>query len=1036
MTTITTRSGKGSPLTNNEVDANFTNLNDDKVEASGDSMTGNLSFGDNNKAIFGAGSDLQIYHDASNSYVRDAGTGNLIMGAGAGLFVKNAALNENLLTAYQNGAVTLYYDNAAKLATTSTGIDVTGTVVSNGFTLENNAEYLNVKNSSGSSTRAFGVNGANNLYIGGIDADIGPILFVDNGATLATLGPTGLDVTGTVTADGLTVDGTSDLNGTVTVGTTYTTDITGNNVDFKRDNGASYVRQRGGHPLVFQTFETTDRNRINIAANGDISFYEDTGTTAKLFWDASAESLELGSFGDTGRRATFHGSNILIDGAGASEIIIGDGNVAYMSLQTTDDATALKVRNYSGSSDLMTIERTSGNVGIGTSSPESGLHLFDGTNVNAPQNANRKATLTIEAGSEGSADIQMLNASYNHIFFGDAADANVGYFLYDHTSNSMQFATNAAERMRIDSSGNLIMTAGGTIRAGGVNDLILDAGESGTPDVYLQSGGSTKVKIEGSNGNVGIGESSPDAKLHITDATDGGSSSVTSAIQFSRRNGGSNDAAIKMQHDGSDGVSNLQFHFGTSEAMRIDSSGSLMVGTTSSRPAEFLHPDGFSVRGDVKGQIQNTVTNAQNAIFNRDGTDGDILLFRKDGTAVGSIGVNTGDKIYIGTGASGVGFSTLGLLPFNTSTNAFSNGSLDLGNGSFRWKDLYLSGGINLNTASTADTITMTRGTNGQNNMLKFVTGSTDDWIVGQRNDGTSDFRFYSYGTSSDAVSITRTGNLLVGTTDNNVYNDVTGTGTVIQSNGIMQLAASSGTPLYLNRQTSDGEIVSFRKSGTPVGSLGNFDANNMYIGSGDTGIAFQGTADRLLPIDASTGSVRNSAIDLGYSAGRFKDLYLSGDVIAPNIVASNGVFLGGTSNANKLDDYEEGTWTPVLTAVSGTKTWSYSGQRGTYTKVGNLVTIFFNIQLSSDGSGTDGNARITGLPFTMGTDNGLVAVYAFFWKQLIETGDVALMGQIPSAGNYINLLDGSSSYPDISHISTSVLLNDRRIRGTMQYRV
>ena len=79
MTTITTRSGKGSPLTNDEVDANFTGLNSDKVEASGDSMTGNLSFGDNNKAIFGGGSDLQIYHDGSASRIHDAGTGDLII---------------------------------------------------------------------------------------------------------------------------------------------------------------------------------------------------------------------------------------------------------------------------------------------------------------------------------------------------------------------------------------------------------------------------------------------------------------------------------------------------------------------------------------------------------------------------------------------------------------------------------------------------------------------------------------------------------------------------------------------------------------------------------------------------------------------------------------------------------------------------------------------------------------------------------------------------------------------------------------------
>ena len=83
MTTITTRSGKGSPLTNaTRWIANFTNLNDDKVETSGDSMTGNLSFGDSNKAIFGAGSDLQIYHDGSLiAYINEVGTGSLYIGA-------------------------------------------------------------------------------------------------------------------------------------------------------------------------------------------------------------------------------------------------------------------------------------------------------------------------------------------------------------------------------------------------------------------------------------------------------------------------------------------------------------------------------------------------------------------------------------------------------------------------------------------------------------------------------------------------------------------------------------------------------------------------------------------------------------------------------------------------------------------------------------------------------------------------------------------------------------------------------------------
>ena len=71
-----------------------------------------------------------------------------------------------------------------------------------------------------------------------------------------------------------------------------------------------------------------------------------------------------------------------------------------------------------------------------------------------------------------------------------------------------------------------------------------------------------------------------------------------------------------------------------------------------------------------------------------------------------------------------------------------------------------------ITSASTADTVTLTRGTNGQNNMFKFVTGSTADWIVGERNDSTSDFRFYSYGTSSDVLSISRAnGNVGIGLT-------------------------------------------------------------------------------------------------------------------------------------------------------------------------------------------------------------------------------------------------------------------------------
>jgi hypothetical protein len=87
----------------------------------------NIAFGDNDKAIFGAESDLQIYHDGLNSYITDSGTGNLnILANEFALYEGNGT--DLMIGATPNGAVTLSHDATTKLATTATGIDVTGSV--------------------------------------------------------------------------------------------------------------------------------------------------------------------------------------------------------------------------------------------------------------------------------------------------------------------------------------------------------------------------------------------------------------------------------------------------------------------------------------------------------------------------------------------------------------------------------------------------------------------------------------------------------------------------------------------------------------------------------------------------------------------------------------------------------------------------------------------------------------------------------------------------------------------------------------------
>jgi hypothetical protein len=104
----------------------------DSPTFAGLTTTANVSFGDNDKAIFGAGSDLQIYHNGSNSYLDEVGTGNLFVRAN-NLRLSNADNSQYYLIADNSGFVKLNYAGATKLATTSTGVDVTGTITSDGL---------------------------------------------------------------------------------------------------------------------------------------------------------------------------------------------------------------------------------------------------------------------------------------------------------------------------------------------------------------------------------------------------------------------------------------------------------------------------------------------------------------------------------------------------------------------------------------------------------------------------------------------------------------------------------------------------------------------------------------------------------------------------------------------------------------------------------------------------------------------------------------------------------------------------------------
>ena len=109
---------------------------------------GDVTFPDGEILKLGTGGDLEIYHNGSNSYISDEGTGDLnIASNGTGVYINKGA-SENMAAFVTDGAVTLYYDNAAKFATTSVGADVTGELIADSY----NETYAAVTSSSNATT--------------------------------------------------------------------------------------------------------------------------------------------------------------------------------------------------------------------------------------------------------------------------------------------------------------------------------------------------------------------------------------------------------------------------------------------------------------------------------------------------------------------------------------------------------------------------------------------------------------------------------------------------------------------------------------------------------------------------------------------------------------------------------------------------------------------------------------------------------------------------------------------------------------------
>lgn len=323
-----------------------------RSDAADTKTSGDLTFSDDVKAIFGSALDgIQIYNTAAgDKFISEAGSGNLKI-QGDNLYLQNSAGTENHIIAISDAAVTLHYDNAAKLATTSGGIDVTGSVTFDGGTtsadlnFDDNAKAvfgggsdlkiyhdgLNsyIQDSGTGDLKIYAANfgmwnatGASNYMTA---TDGGAVTLAHAGTTKLTTTSGGINVTGEVQADSIVMNdsetiylgNSADLRLYHDGSNSYIEDLgtgdlrikgvdvviqqsDGNNQIASQSGGAVSLSHNGSTKLATSSVGITVSGDVIGPASADFDIKTGSGTGDMIFYTNFGEVMRVGADGRVG----------------------------------------------------------------------------------------------------------------------------------------------------------------------------------------------------------------------------------------------------------------------------------------------------------------------------------------------------------------------------------------------------------------------------------------------------------------------------------------------------------------------------------------------------------------------------------------------------------------------------------------------------------------------------------------------------------------------------------------------------------------